>query len=329
MGGVGKAPSAEPFATSRKAAERLGHERVSEIQRARILVAMAEVACERGAGDVSVGHVVERAGVSRRTFYELFDGREDCFLAAFDEAVVRACGYVSGGYDREVDWAANARSGLEALLAFLEQEPVLARLAIVESSAGGARALERRRHVIDRIVTVVDAGREGMNGRSLTTAFTAEGVVGGVVSVIHGRLVSGDNRRLVDLINPLMSMIVLPYLGPDAARKQLEQPVASARAPIPLANGNPLKHLDMRLTYRTVRALSAVAANPGSSNRVIGDVSGIDDQGQVSKLLARLERLGLVENTRGDRAKGATNAWGLTERGKEVADVVTTSAAVS
>jgi AcrR family transcriptional regulator len=329
MGGVGKAPSAEPFATSRKAAERLGHERVSEIQRARILVAMAEVACERGAGDVSVGHVVERAGVSRRTFYELFDGREDCFLAAFDEAVARAGGYVGNGYDPEVGWAENVRSGLAALLAFLEHEPALGRLAVVESLAGGARALERRRHVIDRIVTVVDSGRKSMNGGSSATALTAEGVVGGVVSVIHGRLVSGDNRRLADLVNPLMSMIVLPYLGPQEARKQLEQPVESARSPIQPANGNPLKHLDMRLTYRTVRALSAVAANPGSSNRVIGDVSGIDDQGQVSKLLTRLERLGLVENARTGRVKGATNAWGLTERGKEVASVVTTSAAVS
>jgi AcrR family transcriptional regulator len=329
MGRAGRAPSAKALATPSKAIERLGRERVSEIQRTRILVAMAEVACERGAGDVSVGHVVERAGVSRRTFYELFEGREDCFLEAFDEAVARASRYVSAKHDPKVDWAETVRGGLEALLAFLEHEPALARLAVVQSLAGGASALERRRRVLDGLVAAVDAGRKDMNGGPSTTRLTAEGVVGGVVSVIHNRLVSSDSRRLADLVNPLMSMIVLPYLGPDAARKQLERPVASAPAPIPLANGDPLKHLDMRLTYRTVRALSAVATNPGSSNRVIGDVSGIDDQGQVSKLLARLERLGLVENTRTGRVKGATNAWGLTERGKEVASVVTTQAAAS
>lgn len=84
----------------------------------------------------------------------------------------------------------------------------------------------------------------------------------------------------------------------------------------------------MRLTYCTVRAVSAIAANPGSSNRVIGGVAGIGDQGQVSKLLARLEKLGLVKNARTGAPKGATNAWGLTERGEGVASVIATGATV-
>ena len=68
--------------------------------------------------------------------------------------------------------------------------------------------------------------------------------------------------------------------------------------------------------------LTAVVANPGCSNRVIGDASGIGDQGQISKLLGRLERLGLVENARTDVSKGAANAWALTEQGEEVANVL-------
>jgi AcrR family transcriptional regulator len=69
----------------------LGRERVTEIQRARILGAMVKESAERGAGNVTVAHVVERAGVSRRTFYELYSDREACFLAAFDDGVSRAC----------------------------------------------------------------------------------------------------------------------------------------------------------------------------------------------------------------------------------------------
>jgi AcrR family transcriptional regulator len=303
----------------------LGHHRVSDIQRSRILSAMAEVACERGAANVTVARMVERAGVSRRTFYEIFEDREDCFLATLEEAIARAGLYVSAEYEPTAAWSERVRGGLTGLLRFLEDEPALGRLAVVESLGAGGKAREMRQEVLIRLVAAVDAGRSGEGGASATTRLTAEGVVGGASWVIYGHLISGDPARLVELLNPLMSMIVLPYLGQGAARREIERPVAkslaSARVP-----GNPLKGLDMRLTHRTVMVLVAVARNPGRSNRFIGDASGVGDQGQISKLLARLERLGLVENPHADAPKGAPNAWVLTERGEGVANVVGTQA---
>jgi DNA-binding MarR family transcriptional regulator len=78
----------------------------------------------------------------------------------------------------------------------------------------------------------------------------------------------------------------------------------------------------MRLTYRTVRVLMAVAALGGRgsypSNRAVADGAGIKDQGQISKLLARLKGLGLIERTGGEPARGGPNAWRLTEKGREV-----------
>jgi DNA-binding MarR family transcriptional regulator len=75
----------------------------------------------------------------------------------------------------------------------------------------------------------------------------------------------------------------------------------------------------MRITYRTARVLGCIAAAPGISNRAVAGQAGISDQGQVSKLLARLERLGLLVNTSDGHAKGEPNAWGLTPRGKQLA----------
>jgi DNA-binding MarR family transcriptional regulator len=75
----------------------------------------------------------------------------------------------------------------------------------------------------------------------------------------------------------------------------------------------------MRLTYRTARVLEVTAQNPGASNRVVGEHAGIYDQGQVSKLLARLQRLGLLENTGAGHAKGERNEWRLTSLGESVA----------
>jgi hypothetical protein len=157
-------------------------------------------------------------------------------------------------------------------------------------------------------------------------SLTAEGAVGAVFSVIHARLLArpltgdGDAGSFIELVNPLTSMVVLPYLGPAAARRESERPVPKVkRRSLPSATStNPLKELEMRLTYRTVRALLAVAASPGASNRAVADLAGIGDQGQISKLLSRLQKLGLVSNTGLGPGTGAPNAWTLTKRGEEV-----------
>ncbi len=74
----------------------------------------------------------------------------------------------------------------------------------------------------------------------------------------------------------------------------------------------------MRLTYRTLLVLSAIAEAPGASNRQVADVAGVHDQGQISKLLSRLERLGLIENTGAGQPNGEPNAWTLTTKGVQV-----------
>ncbi len=79
----------------------------------------------------------------------------------------------------------------------------------------------------------------------------------------------------------------------------------------------------MRLTYRTVRVLMAVAEQPGSSNRAVGTRAGTPDQGQISKLLARLHNLDLIDNTTTGPARGAPNAWTLTTRGWEIDAAIT------
>ncbi len=83
-------------------------------------------------------------------------------------------------------------------------------------------------------------------------------------------------------------------------------------------NGDPLAGVPMRLTYRTALVLGYIAQEPGASNRVIGDHAGVSDQGQISKLLARLERLGLAANTGDGHLKGERNAWRLTPKGVQV-----------
>ncbi len=353
-----------PAHNARTGARRAGSESiaagaVAEIQRQRILAAMAAVSSEHGAATVTVAQVVARAGVSRRTFYELFADREECFMAAFEEAIARAeaavlpayrgeAGAVSAGVvsrtpqrggrpqgqppsrgaGRQAGWRERVRAGLAALLGFLDENPGPRALLVVESLGAGPRALERRARIVSALIAAVDEGRAEARGE--LPPLTAEGVVGAVFAIVHARTQAAigssvarpESRSdapapLTALLGELMGMIVLPYLGQAAARREVARPAPAVGSKAP-APGNPLEGLSMRLTYRTIRVLAAVAQHPGSSNRDIGAAAEMTDQGQISKLLARLEGLGLIHNVGEGHVKGAANAWRLTGRGEQV-----------
>jgi AcrR family transcriptional regulator len=347
----------------------LSRERVGELQCARILAAMTELVRERGAGGVTVAHIVARSGVSRRTFYELFEDREGCLLAAFDQAVARAAAAVLPVYEDAAQggsprWEEQLRAGLGALLRFLDDEPAIGGLLVVDSLAAEHRVLARRARIVDTLVDVVhrgarahalatacESGGTGVAGaarvgrtrggagvraraatratsasnRSASPRIVAEGAVGAVLAVIHTRLAERNPRLLSGLLNSLMAMVVLPYLGPDAAARELERPTPRARRRARVTS-DPLRELDMRLTYRTVRVLLAIAELGGQgmhpSGREVADAAGISDQGQISKLLARLQHLGLIHNSAAGRGKGEPNAWTLADSGRRVEQAI-------
>jgi AcrR family transcriptional regulator len=301
------------------AAEFPGRNRISEIQRQRLLAGMAEVAAERGAGSVTVAHIVARSGVSRRTFYELFSDREDCLLAALDQAIAHASAAVLPAYDEGGGrWRERIGAALGALLEFFDEKPAMARLCVVESLGAGPQALERRTAIVRVLIRAVEEGREEARPGKKAPPLTAEGVVGAVLAVIHARLLERNRKPLSPLTPALMSMIVHPYLGQSVAEKELHKPAPQIQTKTRPRTGDPLDGLDMRLTYRTVRVLIAIAANPHASNRGVASAAGIADQGQISKLLTRLQSLGLIHNRGQGHLKGAPNAWALTPKGQEV-----------
>jgi DNA-binding MarR family transcriptional regulator len=185
----------------------------------------------------------------------------------------------------------------------------------------------RRAEILEELaITLQEGGSRAGSGRELPP-MTGEGVVGAVLGVIHTRLSGGRAGRVSELLNPLTAIVVLPYLGPAAAQREMDRPVAKtvggskrrgavSYSPVPASDL--FQELPMRLTYRTLRVLSAISEQPGASNRMIGEMAGASDQGQISKLLARLEKLGLVANSGQGQAYGECNAWRLTARGEEV-----------
>jgi AcrR family transcriptional regulator len=290
---------------------------VSEIQRWRLIAALIDCVERNGVDALSVGSVIARARVSRKTFYEHFKDREDCFRAAFEQTLVRPRELAVLAYEREPGWRQGIRAGLGQLLALMDEQRGLARLWLLDALAAGPRVQAARAQVLGDVALAVDRARLLKGARADAPAFTGEAVLGGVLAVLSARLARKQDAPLFELLGPLMSMIVLPYLGEGAARRELRQraePSPALEPPKP-APTDPLAGLNMRLTYRTVRVLMVIAEHPGASNRTIGEGAGVIDQGQISKLLARLERLELVENQGPGYMHGGPNAWRLTARG--------------
>jgi AcrR family transcriptional regulator/DNA-binding MarR family transcriptional regulator len=306
---------------------RRGDVLVSQAQRSRMLHSAVSVVSEFGYAQMSVSRVTTRAGVSRRTFYDVFEDREDCFLAAFEDAVERARGLVLEAYGCERGWRQGVRSALAALLQHLDEEPGVRSLLIVDALQGGPKVLERRADLLDELGEALHReGSEARASRGLPT-LTGEGVVGAVLGVVHTRLQRRQKGSMLDLLNPLMAMIVLPYLGPAAAQRELGCPTSTPEGPpvdaftgekATVGTHDPLAGLPMRVTYRTLRVLSVIGESLGASNREVAARAGISDQGQMSRLLTRLERLGLVQNTGPGQPSGEPNAWRLTAKGQEI-----------
>ncbi|HEY5193874.1 MAG TPA: hypothetical protein VIJ39_08410 [Solirubrobacteraceae bacterium] len=332
---------------------------VVEMQRRRLLTAVVELVYERRTGGLTVAIICDRARVSRRTFYELFEDREECLLATFEDGVMQATDAVIGavasrecstqgahdsqaaqgtqgteGTQKALGWRDRIWVGLGALLAFFDREPGIARLLVVDALGAGEETLKVRQHALARPIAVIDEGRNETKVTRQPPPLTAEGIVGAIFAVIHARMLSSphadahsgvsngaptaDALRLAELAGALMAMIVQPYLGPAAAQKELERSTPLRPLTEPRLPADPFKDLPIRVTYRTARVLATIAADPGASNRKIGDRAGAQDQGQVSKLLARLQRSGLIENHGKGHPTGEPNAWCLTTRGQAV-----------
>lgn len=194
---------------------RLSRDQVVGSQRIRLLRALAEVMAEKGYARTSVADVLRRARVSRETFYELFDSKEDCFMSAFEEAyghLSAAIAAAPGDGEPGAGGAAIERLSvvLEHYLGALAADPATARVFLIEVYAAGPAAIERRqalqRELVDAIAGLVGAARK-------EDRFAVEALLAAVVSLVTSRLAVGDAAGLRDLHAPILDLVCRLGLG--------------------------------------------------------------------------------------------------------------------
>ena len=202
---------------------RLPPEVVARSQRERLLEAAIRVVAIKGYGAMTVSDLTREAGVSRTTFYELFEDREACFLAAYDSAVDVLVRRVTKAYESEVEWSERAAAGLAALLETLAAEPALARLSLVDVGNAGPAAQRRYRAAIQRLTPLFEEGRDFAPGGRNLPANTSRMAIGAVTGLLADELVAGRGEQLPGLLSDVLFATLVPYIGPDAAAREVDR----------------------------------------------------------------------------------------------------------
>jgi AcrR family transcriptional regulator len=198
-------------------------EQVADSQRERVLAAMREEVAARGFKEVPVADVIARAGVSRKTFYELYGSKEECFVALYAHELERLTAPTLQAFAGSEPWVDRLRTALGVLLGTLAADPALARICFVEVLAAGPRALARRNEAMAVLDPLFDRSNVSTAvGRERPRAVTA-GAVGYLSEVLNREIAAGRAAKLPELRAELMYTLTLPFVGPHGAGLELER----------------------------------------------------------------------------------------------------------
>jgi AcrR family transcriptional regulator len=198
----------------------LPRQAVTESQRRRILRALVETVAERGYAETRVADVIAAAGVSRKTFYELFADKEDCFLVAFDDWFGSLIADATDAYEvaAEAPWAERIEAALAAFLERIASDPAAARSFVVEVLAAGPKAVARRDAAIRQFAHLVDAGRAESSAE--LPGITSLALVGGMNELLYSEILHGAAAGLEQRLPDLVYWVTQPYLGEERATEE-------------------------------------------------------------------------------------------------------------
>ncbi|HEY6550591.1 MAG TPA: TetR/AcrR family transcriptional regulator [Solirubrobacterales bacterium] len=200
------------------------HEQVAHNQRERLIAGLATAVAEHGYQAVTITHITKEAKVSRRVFYENFEGKEECFLAAFDVVVEHIRELAAEAVAPIADWPRRAIAASRAVLVFLASEPDLARLCLVESQGASPAVAARFHEAVHEAVPLLEEGRAERERSRELPASTEESTIGALVMLASRKVAAGEAEQLGDLLPDFVEFILAPYLGAEEAARLATSP---------------------------------------------------------------------------------------------------------
>ncbi len=207
----------------------LPREVVVRSQRERLLAAVVRVVADKGYEATSVADILEEAGVGRESFYELFDDKQDCILAAHSVLVDHLEATVKAAYDEPGPWAGRVRKSVAAMLDWFAADPAAARVTVVELAAIGAVSRERFQEDFRRFTKLLEDGRDETEpGPDRPQA--PELAIGAGFARVYEEVIRGRAAELPRLLPELTYELLVPFVGEEAAKEE-QQRAAEAITP--------------------------------------------------------------------------------------------------
>lgn len=184
---------------------------------------MTTAVAEHGYQATSIADVVGRAGVSRKTFYQQFAGKDECFADAYGQEMDRLLEVTMSAFESEgPPWARRLRGALTGLCAALAANPAVARLCFVEVLQAGPATAVRRREAMRGLLPLFEAApADALAGLPFGESLRM-GRIGDLSEMLHQEIAAGAGPTLPRLASQLTYMMVLPFLGPERAARELD-----------------------------------------------------------------------------------------------------------
>ncbi|HNE78728.1 MAG TPA: hypothetical protein PLD65_11365, partial [Solirubrobacterales bacterium] len=162
--------------------------------------------------------------------YEQFADKEDCFIAAYGTVMERMLTFVADGFAQgsSDDWVVQIRGGIGALLTYLAENPVAARVGIVEGFGAGPRARDRYQQAVSSFFPFLDSARNMVDEPDRIPTQVARVIVGGVSALMFNEASNGRASDLPKLLPEMMYLAVTPYFGHDRGIEAMEETKVAA-----------------------------------------------------------------------------------------------------
>jgi AcrR family transcriptional regulator len=199
----------------------LSPEFVAQNQRERLIKGLTEVLFEVGYQKTTVSLIGQRASVSKSDFYKHFGSKDECFFAAYEDAVerIREAVVSTCTANSEAEWALRIRASIATLLRQLAADPALASISLVEGLRAGRGVYDRYQAAIESFVPYLREGAPMAPGGERVPAATDEAVVGGIASLLGRRVLAGEAEQIEALLPDVLEFALTPYLSAAEARR--------------------------------------------------------------------------------------------------------------
>lgn len=200
----------------------LPREIVIRSQRERLLAAVVNVTASKGYEATTVGDILEEAGVGRETFYELFDDKRSCMLAAHAILVDDLEAKVRSAYIAPGSWVDRVRDSLAVALEWFSRDPAVARFTLIELAAVGPEARTRFQADFTRFIGLMDEGLDDEAGRPDIPQATSL-AIGATLARVYGEVAAERTADLPRLLPELVYEVLMPFLGEEVARSEQDR----------------------------------------------------------------------------------------------------------